>query len=305
MLKEMKRILALGLFLAGCTAYHAMKQVPLPEGAREFKDIAYYQGADPDPEKHRLDVYVPPGAGPHPVVVFFHGGAWKRGDRDTRLDLYEKLARKFMARGILMVVPSYRLAPEHKYPAFVVDAARAVKWVQDNIASYGGRTPGIFLMGHSAGAHISALLVANPVFLKEAGANASGIAGVVGISGPYDIVDTGGRLRGMTEDAFGPDPAVWKQATVMTHLGAAPPPPFLVVVAHRDPESLHRQADELIRAIRKSGGRVQRFEAKGRGHISEIVRLGDPGDPLGDAVERFIKQSSAGSSSRPESRQGF
>lgn len=289
MLDGMKKTVLLCLFIASCTAYHALKQVPPPEGAREHKDIAYYQGPGQDYEKHRLDVYSPGGDAGVPVVVFIHGGSWKRGDRDVRLDTYQKLARKFMARGLLVVVPSYRLAPEHKFPAFVRDVARAVAWVQQNIEKYGGDPQRMFLMGHSAGAHIAALLGADPRWLEEAGADHSRIEGVVGLSGPYDIVYTGGRVSFLAEDAFGEDRQVWKQATVKTHLGKGRLPRFLVAVANWDPGSLHRQADDLIQAIREAGGEVKRFEAKGRGHISIIVRLGEPDDPLSQAIEDFIR----------------
>jgi len=269
-----------------------MKQVPLPEGAAEHKNIAYYTGPGADRDKHRLDVYVPAGGPELPVVVFIHGGAWRFGDRDTRFDTYQKLGRKLAARGILTVVPSYRLAPGHKYPAFVQDAARAVKWVEENIAEYGGNSRRLILMGHSAGAHIAALLAADHHWLKEAGADPARIAGVAGISGPYDIVATEKKMSRMVHSAFGEDPATWSDASVETHVGESPLPPFLLAVASRDPESLHQHALELITAIRKAGGRARRFEAKGRNHFSVIVRLGDQDDLLGDAVEAFVKQVS-------------
>lgn len=288
----MKKALVAGLLIAGCTAYHAMKQVPIPEGAEEHKNIAYYTGSGADEEKHRLDVYAPADGPGLPVVVFIHGGAWRFGDRDTRFDTYQKLGRKLAARGIITVVPSYRLAPEHKYPSFVQDAARAVRWVQDNIESHGGNPRRLVLMGHSAGAHIAALLAADPRWLEEAGADPAHIAGVIGISGPYDIVATENKMSRMVHSAFGDDPKTWRDASVGTHVGESALPPFLLAVASRDPESLHQHALELIAAIRKTGGRVRRFEAKGRNHFSVIVRLGDEDDPLGDAVEAFAKESS-------------
>jgi acetyl esterase/lipase len=268
-----------------------MKQVPLPAGAEEHRDITYYAGPGAEGNKHRLDIWVPAGGPGLPVVVFIHGGAWRFGDRDTRFDTYQKLGRKLAARGILTVVPSYRLAPEHQYPAFVQDAARAVKWVQENIAGYGGDPRRLVLMGHSAGAHIAALLAADPRWLKEAGADPARISGVIGISGPYDIVATEKRMSGMIRDAFGDDPATWSDASVGTHVRQPPRPRFLLAVASRDPESLHRQALALLEAIRKAGGRVRLFEAKNRNHFSVMIRLGEVGDPLGDAVEAFAKRA--------------
>ncbi len=266
-----------------------MKQVPLPEGAEEHRNIAYYTGPGADEEKHRLDVYVPSGGPGLTVVVFIHGGAWRFGDRDTRFDTYQKLGRKLASRGILTVVPSYRLAPDHKYPAFVRDAARAVGWVQENIAGYGGNPERLFLMGHSAGAHIAALLAAEPRWLEETGADPVRIAGVIGISGPYDIAATEKKIPSMVHSAFGDDPKTWRDASVKTHVGESPLPPFLLAVAARDPDSLLHHARDLLGAIRRAGGRARRYEAKGRNHFSVIARLGDADDPLGDAIEAFIK----------------
>lgn len=267
-----------------------MRSVPLPPGAREIKDVTYFRGPAADADKHRLDIFIPVGRRAHPVLVFIHGGAWTRGDRGTAFDVYRKLGRKLAARGILTVVPSYRLAPRHKYPAFVRDAARALAWVQRNIGRYGGAVDKIFLMGHSAGAQIAALLACAPRFLKGAGADPARIAGVVGISGPYDIAFMAKDVPDLTRKAFGADRRIWRDASPATHLGRDRLPLFLIARGSRDPQALQHQARAFVKALRQSGATVTTFEAAERNHFTIIIRLAEPGDSLGDAIESFIKK---------------
>ena len=278
------------LTCSGCNTFYAMRSVPLPPGVSEIKDVTYFRGAAADADKHRLDIYVPAGKRAHPVLVFIFGGAWTRGDRVGAFDVYQKLGHKLAARGILTVVPSYRLAPRHKYPAFMRDAARAVAWVQHNIGRYGGAAGKIYLMGHSAGAQIAALLVCAPRFLKSAGADPAGIAGVVGISGPYDIAFMEKDVPDLTREAFGADPRIWRDASPATHLGRGRLPPFLITRGSRDPQALQHQAQAFTKGLRQAAATVSTFEAAGRNHFTIIIRLAEPGDPLGDAIESFVKK---------------
>ncbi|MBW1808624.1 MAG: alpha/beta hydrolase [Deltaproteobacteria bacterium] len=273
---------------AGCGMYHAMKDVPMPPGASKKADIAYYQGEGADQKKHRLDIYIPPGEPVHPVVIFVHGGAWKWGDRDSTFDTYGKLGKKFVAAGILTVVISYRLAPEFKHPAQVRDVARAIAWVKKNIGSFGGSTEVVFLMGHSAGAHLVALVAADPVYLRQAGVDPAYIKGVIAISGPYDINMMAEKVPKLTREAFGDDQKAWTNASAATHLKSASLPRFLVAIGDGDPEGLHQQARAFIKAVKRAGGRVKRVLARGRNHFRIIYRLGEKGDALGDAVKAFI-----------------
>jgi len=280
-------LLILGCF--GCNTFYAMRSVPLPQGARELRNVTYFQGQTADADKHRLDIYIPAGKRTHPVLVFIHGGAWTRGDRDNVFDVYRKLGHKLAARGILTVVPSYRLAPRHKYPAFMRDAARALAWVQRNIGNYGGDPGKIYLMGHSAGAQIAALLVCAPRFLIKAGADPARIAGVVGISGPYDIEYMEKDVPELTREAFGGDRRTWRDASPATHVGHGRLPPFLIATGWRDPQALQHQARAFTKALRGAGTKVSTFEAAERNHFTIIIRLAEPGDPLGDAIVSFVK----------------
>ncbi|HVY21326.1 MAG TPA: alpha/beta hydrolase [Bauldia sp.] len=127
--------------------------------------------------RQRLDVYVPIAApADAPVMVFFHGGGWAIGDKAE----YGFVADALTRAGIVVVIPNYRLYPEVVFPAFVEDGAAAVAWVA---ASFPSRR--IVLAGHSAGAHIAALLNLDARYLAACGVKP---AGVVGIAGPYDFL---------------------------------------------------------------------------------------------------------------------
>ncbi len=124
------------------------------------KDIAY---AGDDLPKHKLDVYIPKDKKNFPVMVFFHGGGWKSGDRSE----YPLLGNRFAKAGIGVVIPSYRLMPQNPYPAQMEDAAAAFAWVYRNIAQYGGDASRIYVAGHSSGGHLASLLALDPKYLAE------------------------------------------------------------------------------------------------------------------------------------------
>lgn len=142
-------------------------------------DIPYADG-----DRQKLDVYVPetPVAGGAPVIIFLYGGAWKQG---TKAD-YPFVGHAFAARGFVTVIPDYRLVPEVQYPEFLFDNAAAVKWVEDNIADYGGDRSRVFLAGHSAGAYNAVMLGMDRAYLRDFGVTIP-IRGVVGLSGPYAV----------------------------------------------------------------------------------------------------------------------
>lgn len=141
-------------------------------------------------ERGMLDVYRPRGAAGAPVVVFFYGGSWQMGSRG----LYEFIGKTLARRGIVTMVADYRLYPEIRFPAFLEDGAAATAWAKANAARYGGDPRRLFLMGHSAGAHIAAMLALDPQWLGALGLEPKrDIAGFVGLSGPYDFGPLGRR----------------------------------------------------------------------------------------------------------------
>ena len=135
--------------------------------------------------RHRLDICRRSGANAAPVVIFFYGGAWRSGNKK----LYRYVAKALARRGYVAVVPDYRIYPEVRYPEFLRDGAQVVRWVKDNIADFGGDPDKVFLTGHSAGAHIAAMLSLDARWLKKVGLDPRrDIVGLIGLAGPYDYL---------------------------------------------------------------------------------------------------------------------
>ena len=177
--------------------------------------IAYAKGA-----RHTLDVCRPKTATAAPVVVFFYGGGWRSGSKRT----YRYVAKALARRGYVAVLPDYRIYPQARYPDFLDDGAQAVRWVKDNAQRFGGDPQKIFLMGHSAGAHIAAMLAIDATWLQKVGlVPGRDIAGLIGISGPYDFLPLKDEVL---EIIFGG--ANRPETQPITHVTAGAPPALLL-----------------------------------------------------------------------------
>lgn len=213
-----------------------------------------------------LDVYRARGAGTErvPVVVFFHGGAWKRGERAQ----YRFVGHRLAQNGLLAIVADYRTWPRAGFPAFVGDAADAVAWARAHAAEYGGDPARLFLMGHSAGAQIAALLGTDAHYLQDRGMDAAALGGVIGLSGPYDFV------IGEYAPIFGP-PSQWPDAQAVNFVGGDEPP-FLLVHGDRDRVVEFRDSAELQARLVAAGGAARLVRIAGGGHSAPLAGLYDP-----------------------------
>ncbi|HMB94824.1 MAG TPA: alpha/beta hydrolase, partial [Tepidisphaeraceae bacterium] len=193
-------IVCLMLPMAGCTEFDLLNATIPCWGYSRTSDLKY--GELP---RQKLDVYRPRGKpAAAPVVIFFYGGDWQSGNKSD----YRFVADAFTSRGFVAVLPDYRLYPQVTFPSFVEDAALAVRWTHDNAANFGGDPRRIYLMGHSAGAHIAALLTLDEHYLKNVGLDRSAIRATAGLSGPYDFVPAPYDRPpfGMTANDTIPDP---------------------------------------------------------------------------------------------------
>jgi len=175
--------------------------------------IAYGPGT-----RHQLDIYRPVGkAGPRPVIVFFYGGSWEEGDRA----MYRFVGAALANQGFLTVIPDYRVYPEVRFPDFLRDGAQAVKWARDHAAAYGGDPREIVLMGHSAGAHIAAMLTLDRTWLGAVGLTPRrDIRGMVGLAGPYDFLPL---KDAKLQTIFGPQDQLARTQPITFADGRSPP----------------------------------------------------------------------------------
>ena len=132
--------------------------------------------------RQQLDLYLPKTA-PRATILYLYGGGWVSGARWY----YWLFGRMMAARGFAVVVADYHLYPSAKFPAFIEDAALAFKWTRENAAGWGGNVGKLFVMGHSAGAHIAALLALDPKYLRAQGLDPAAIKAVIGLAGPYTL----------------------------------------------------------------------------------------------------------------------
>jgi acetyl esterase/lipase len=204
---------------AGCGRVAFMAaNVPAVFGSyRRHSNFAY--GAGP---QHRLDVYVPNtlAVKPAPLVVFWHGGRWSFGDKAD----YRFVGAALAELGYVTVAANYRHYPEVKMRGFMDDAARAVLWASAHGADFGADPSRLYLMGHSAGAHLAALVTLDPRYFAATGKPAPPIAGVIGLSGPYDFLPL---LEADVQDMFGP-PQNYPESQPINFVRSDAPPMLLL-----------------------------------------------------------------------------
>lgn len=232
-----------------------------------------------------LDIYRPlVAAARAPVVVFFYGGGWKTGSRAQYRFVGERMARA----GALAIVADYRTFPRGGFPGFVHDAADAVAWAHAHAAAYGGDPGRLFVMGHSAGAQIAALLGTDARYLQRVGLQPRELAGVIGLSGPYNF-DVGTEYAAV----FGP-PSQWPDAQALNFVDGDEPP-FLLVHGDADRVVEVRDSDELDAALRRAGVRSTLLRLPGAGHSAPLAGLYDPArsPAVVPAITRFIGAADA------------
>jgi acetyl esterase/lipase len=243
------------------------------------KDIVYVEGKPEDVEKHKLNLFLPKGRTSAPVFLFIHGGAWKYGDRS----LYPSVGNRFAKEGILTVVPSYRLAPKNPHPAQIEDVAAAFAWVVNHIGEYGGDTNRIYVGGHSAGGHLSALLTLDEKYLVPYHLSAKSIRGTMGLSGVYNLGS------GDTQSSvFSSDESARKDASPLYHIKGSSPP-FLVTYCEWDYFTLPAQARQFHTALRAAGLNSELLFVPQESHISEMLSVPRDDDPTARAILKFIR----------------
>lgn len=252
--------------------------VTLAAGNPTLGDIAY--GTDPD---QRYDLYQPATSDNAPVILMVHGGGWRRGDKDMSRVVNNKVDR-WLPRGIAFVSINYRMQPKAPPLEQARDVASALADVQRNWQKLGVDRSNIVLMGHSAGAHLIALLAARPELLAEAGAQA--VRGFVLLdSGALDVpaIMNAKHFR-LYDRAFGNNPADWRAASPIHHLQQATPPMLAVCSSRRDDAC--PQARAFIARAQQMGTPAEVLALdKTHGEINS--ELGEATDYTA-AVERFL-----------------
>jgi acetyl esterase/lipase len=248
-------LVLLMLLTAGCTPADPLNMLAWRGGWDVTSSIPYASGP-----RHTLDVYAPRGAADAPVIVFFYGGNWQSG----RKEMYRFVAAALAARGYVTIVPDYRVYPD-VFPAFLEDGALAVAWAKQNAARFGGNPGKLVLMGHSAGAHIAAMVTLDGQWLRTVGLDSQkDIAGLIGIAGPYDFLP----LRDPTLQAiFAADDMTRTQPISFVSGGE---PPALLVTGRTDQTVSPGNTRRLAARLRAAGNDVSEIVYPRVGHLSII-----------------------------------
>ncbi len=252
-----------GALVSACSPVALLNGAAPSDTYRRSGGIAY--GALP---RQMLDTYQPAAASAEaPIVVFFYGGAWRNGARGDYLFVGEALA----ACGCVAVLADYRLYPEVRFPDFVEDGAAAVAWARRHARQFGGDPRLLFVMGHSAGAHIALMLATDPRYLAGAGMQPRELAGAIGLAGPYDFLPITSRR---TAAIFDP-PERWPQSQPINFVSGLEPP-LLLLTGDDDNIVSPGNTTRLAAKVRGLGGKVEVIRYPGEGHRSIIAALAAP-----------------------------
>lgn len=257
-----KLLFVSALIFASTTAFGQVKKV---------KDINYAGNAD---EANTLNIYYKnDGVKYKPVLIFIHGGSWSSGRKET----YWWLGRNFARKGVVTAIINYPLAPAVQYEKMAEDCALAVKWVQQNISKYQASPDKIFVMGHSAGGQLAALINADPKYFEHAGIK-NPIKGLI-LDDPFGL-DLYQYLTETKKDDFYFDfirtfttkPEVWTSASPMHYVNNVKNPQLLFYGSKTYP-AIKLQTPQYAAKLKANGVDVSITEVKGKSHIPMITQM--------------------------------
>lgn len=270
------------LSFSACSPVTVLNAMVPESGYQHQADIVYA-----DNPRLKLDIYKPvstTGSKKPATIIFFYGGGWEAGEKAD----YKFVAEAFTSQGMMVVIPDYRVFPEVVFPEFLQDAAHSLAWTKEHIAEFGGDPEQLFVAGHSAGAHIAAMLTLNPVYLQQVGMQPQQLSGLIGLAGPYDFLP----LKSETlKEIFGEESQRWQSQPI--NFVTTQHPPTLLLVGKRDRTVLSRNSYRLADKLKQQGNWVELVEFDEYGHVAMVAKLAKPlrGEgALLTAIVRFVEQ---------------
>ena len=253
------------LSLSACSPVTVLNAMVPESGYQHRADLIYG-----DHPRLKLDIYQPVNSTvttKPATVIFFYGGGWETGDKAD----YKFVAEALTSQGVIVVIPDYRVYPEVVFPQFIEDAAQSVGWTKQHIAEFGGDPEKLFIAGHSAGAHIAAMLSVNPLYLQQVDMQPQQLQGMIGLAGPYDFLP----LKSDTlKQIFGDESSQWQSQPV--NFVTNDHPPMLLLVGTDDRTVLPRNSYRLADKLKQHGNSVELVEFDGYGHVAMVAKLAKP-----------------------------
>jgi acetyl esterase/lipase len=249
------------------------------------RDLPYAGTKD---KRQTLDVHAPAGGKNLPVIVWVHGGGWQRGDKSE----VDSKPKAFVAKGFVFVSVNYRLLYDVTIKQMAGDVAGAIRWTHDHAKEYGGDPDTLFVMGHSAGAQLAALVCADAGYLKAEKLSLTVIKGCVPVDGdtydvPMQIRTVEKKRADIYRKKFG-DADSQKALSPVTHAARGKDiPPFLILHVADHPET-KGQSERLARALQGVGVSAKAYPAREKTHTTINSDLGLADDPPTQAVFEFL-----------------
>lgn len=239
--------------------------------------------------QHKLDLYTPTEGNNLPIVVWIHGGGWKRGDKRA----VQQKPQAFVDKGFVFISVNYRFIPKVTVKEMTGDIAKAIKWTLDNAERFNGDRKTIFVAGHSAGAHLAALVCTDESYLKAEGLSLSNIKGCIPVdTAVYDIpkqFKSRGRLGSqLYKTAFGEDEKSQQNLSPISHVSKDKGiPPFLILHVASRPDSTE-QSQAFAKSLKDAGIKAMTISGEGKTHGTINTELGLPDDEPTKAVFEFL-----------------
>jgi acetyl esterase/lipase len=251
-----------------------------------YRDLPY---AEPTNERQILDVYAPSEGKDHPLVFWIHGGGWRRGEKTS----VQQKPQFFTEKGFVFVSTNYRFSPQVSIKEMMADIAKAIRWTHQHAHQYGGDPNSIFVMGHSAGAHLAALVCTDESYLKAEGVPLSVIKGCVPVDvAAYDVplrLQQGdARAQASFKELFGETEASQREFSPISHVARGKHiPPFLILHVADRPET-KAQSNLFADKLKENGMPATVVAAEGKTHGTINSELGLPDDKPTKALLEFL-----------------
>lgn len=261
----------------------------LAEEPKVHRGLPY---AEPKNERQTLDVYAAPTGKDRPVVLWIHGGGWRKGDKSS----VQKKPQAFVDKGFVFVSTNYRFVPQVTVKETAGDIAKAIRWIHEHAQEYGGDPKSIFVMGHSAGAHLAALVCTDERYLKAEGLPLSILKGCVPVDvSVYDIpkrIKDGGSVPPATfTEVFGEKEEAHREFSPAAHVTKGNHiPPFLILHVADRPET-KAQSHWLADKLKEAGVSAKVVAAEGTTHATINSNLGLPKDKPTQEMWEFMGEA--------------
>ncbi|WP_395625480.1 alpha/beta hydrolase fold domain-containing protein [Daejeonella sp.] len=242
--------------------------------------------------RNQLDVYYPKNTKtPKDVLVFIHGGSWDSGKKETYWWLGKNLARK----NVISVIINYSLSPKAQYEEMAFDCSEAIKWVKDSIAQFGGSADRIFVMGHSAGGHLAALINNDPRFFKQAGISNPIRAVILNDGFGMDMFEylNAAKKNKQTEsfmNTFSRDANLWKTGSPIFYLENVQNP-YLIFVGEDTYPAIKLQSDRLYNQLIITNKKSEINIIKRKKHIGMISQMIFSSNKMYDMILSFMDRN--------------